>query len=261
MYLGLDDRSVVVLAGTSGLGLGAASSMVEAGATVTVCSRSQSRLDDARDHLEAIDGGEVRTVACDITNPDDIESLIEGTVAETGGLDHVVASTGGVPPGGLDELDEREWYMAYDLLVMSLVWTIDAARPDLVDSPGGSVTAITSTSVREPIEGLALSNVVRRGVIGLVKTAARELAPDIRVNAVLPSAFDTPRIQELIEDAVESGRQPDREAAMEAWVENIPLGRLGEPRELGDIIAVLTSDRASFVTGACLPVDGGRLRS
>ncbi|MFW6153465.1 MAG: SDR family oxidoreductase [Halobacteriota archaeon] len=261
MDLGLHDRSVVVLAGTSGLGLGAASSLVEAGATVTVCSRRQSNLDEARAHLEALDGGEVRTVTCDITDPDDIAALVEGTVAATGGLDHLVASTGGVPPGGLADLDDREWYQAFDLLVMSLVWTIDAARDHLAESPGGSITVITSTSVREPLVGLTLSNVVRRGVIGLVKTAALELAPDVRVNAVLPSAFDTPRIQELIDDAVESGRQPDREAARAAWVEDIPLSRLGDPRELGDMIAVLTSDRASFVTGACLPVDGGRLRS
>ena len=261
MDLELHDRSVIVLAGTSGLGLGAAESLVREGATVTVCSRSEERLAAAQDHLEAIGGGEVRAVSCDITDPDDIDRLIEGTVEATGGLDHIVASTGGVPPGSMADLTDREWYQAYDLLMMSLVWTIEASREHLIASPGGSITVITSTSVREPVDGLVLSNAVRRGVIGLVKTAARELAPDVRVNAVLPSAFDTPRIQELIDDAVETGRQPNHEAAMESWVSDIPLNRLGDPLELGDMIAVLTSDRASFVTGACLPVDGGRLRS
>ncbi len=261
MDLHLRDRSVIVLAGTSGLGLGAAESLVKEGATVTVCSRDGQRLDDALRHLESIDGGDVRAVRCDITDRKQIGRLIEETVESVGGIDHIVASTGGVPPGGLDELDDRDWYQAYDLLMMSLVWTIDAAKAYLIESPGGSITVITSTSVREPIVGLTLSNAVRRGVIGLVKSAARELAPDVRVNAVLPSAFDTPRIQELIDNAVESGTHPDEETAMADWIDDIPLNRLGRPTELGDMIAVLTSDRAGFVTGACLPVDGGRLRS
>lgn len=261
MDLALSDRSVLVLAGTSGLGLASASAVASEGATVTVASRSATSREDAIEHLESVAAGQVRAVDADITSREDIEALIDGTVAETGRLDHVIASTGGPTPGDLESLSDQDWYDAFDLLTMSLVWTIDAAEAHLKASPGGSIVAITSTSVREPIDGLALSNVVRRSVIGLVKTAADELAPDVRVNALLPGPFETARIEEILERSIADGTYDDREEASAAWTEDIPLGRLGDPAELGAMAAVLASDRASFVTGACLPVDGGRLRS
>lgn len=261
MDLGFADRSVIAFAASSGLGLGAARSIAREGATVTICARDEERLAAAASDLEGDATGEIRTASVDITDPDDIRSCVAKAADATGGIDHVIASTGGPRPGTLDDLSHRDWYEAYDLLVMSLVWTIEETRPHLVESPGGSIVAITSTAVREPIDGLALSNVVRRGVVGLIKTAARELAPDVRCNAVLPGAFDTPRIQEIIDARVADETYPDRAAASAVWTEDVPLGRLGDPAELGDVIALLASDRASYVTGACLPVDGGRLRS
>ncbi len=261
MDLGLDDRSVLVTAGTSGLGLGAARACAREGADVTVCSRTRENRERAADMLSDLGDGTVTTVAADITDRSDIERAVETAVAETGGLDHVVTSAGGVPPGTIAELGDDDWADAVDLLLMSLVWTLNASQPHLRDSTGGSLVAITSTSVREPIAGLALSNVVRRSVIGLIKTAARELAPEVRANAVLPGPFDTPRIQNLIEADLADEEYETREAAQAAWTSDVPLGRLGDPIELGDTIAYLLSDRASFVTGTAIPVDGGRLRS
>lgn len=261
MELGLDDRSVLVLAGTSGLGLGAAEAFVSEGAAVTVCSRSEENLVSAKRALEEVGGGTVRAEPCDITDPDDIRAVVDVVVDAEGGLDHVVASTGSPAPGTLAELDDRDWYRAFDLLIMSLVWTLDASSEHLRESPGGTFVAIASTSVREPVHGIALSNVIRRGVIGLVKTASRELAPDVRTNAVLPGPFETPRLTQLMEASVERGDDADLEEARRGWTDPVPLGRLGDPRELGDMIAVLSSDRANFVTGSVLPVDGGRLRS
>lgn len=259
MDLGLADRSVLVLAGTSGLGLGAAEAFAAEGANVTVSSRTEANLDRATDHLEGVGDGRVRGLACDITDPHDIAATVEAVVDAEGALDHVVASTGSPPPGTLAELDDGDWYRSFDLLVMSLVWTVREAREHLAASDGGTFVAIASTSVRQPIGGIALSNVVRRGVTGLVKTAAGELAPAVRVNAVLPGPFETGRLEELMAAEVARGDAEDLEAAREGWIAPIPLERLGEPRELGDVIAVLSSDRAGFVTGACLPVDGGRL--
>ncbi|MCF2208600.1 SDR family oxidoreductase, partial [Halobacterium salinarum] len=118
---------------------------------------------------------------------------------------------------------------------------------------------ITSTSVSEPIEGLVLSNAVRRGVVGLAKTVAREWAPDVRANVVQPGPHETARIEELVSAAVARGEADSYEAGLAGWSEEVPLDRLGEPSELGDVVAFLASDRASFVTGASVPVDGGRL--
>ena len=144
---------------------------------------------------------------------------------------------------------------------MSAVWTLREAHPHLGESDAGSVVAITSRSVREAIDGLVLSNAVRRAVIGLVKTVSREFAPAVRANAVLPGAHETARIENLIDRAVERGEYPDYEAGYEDWASDVPLGRVGDPEELGDVVAFLASPRASYVTGAALAVDGGSTRS
>jgi NAD(P)-dependent dehydrogenase (short-subunit alcohol dehydrogenase family) len=170
-------------------------------------------------------------------------------------------SAGGPPSGSFLETDDEDWYGAYDTLVMSAVWTTRAAYPHLRDSEAGSITAITSRSVREVIDDLVLSNAVRRAVIGLVKTQAREFAPEVRVNAVLPGAHETARMEELISDAVDRGDYEDYQAGLDDWGEDVPLGRMGDPQELGDVVAFLASDRASYVTGTALALDGGSTRS
>jgi len=260
MDLGLDDDAAVVTASSSGLGRASAAALAAEGADVAICGRTPERLDAAESAL-ADAPGEVLAVEADITDPDDVEALVEATVAEFGGLDHVVTSAGGVPPGTVEEMTEEEWYDAYDMLVMSVVRTLSAARPHLVESDAGTLTCITSTSVEEAIDGLILSNAVRRGVVGLAKTVARELAPDVRANVVLPGAHETARIEELVEDALDRGEYDSYEEGLEDWASDIPMDRIGDPRELGDTVAFLASRRASFVTGASVTVDGGRTRS
>jgi NAD(P)-dependent dehydrogenase (short-subunit alcohol dehydrogenase family) len=158
-------------------------------------------------------------------------------------------------------MDDDQWYGAYDTLVMSAVWTTRFAYPYLSESDAGSITAITSRSVREVIDDLVLSNAVRRAVIGLVKTQAREFAPEVRVNAVLPSAHETARMEELIEDGVDRGDYDSYEDGLDDWGEGVPMGRMGQPEELGDVVAFLSSPRASYVTGTAIPIDGGTMRS
>ena len=261
MDLGIAGNSALVTASSSGLGRASAKALADAGANVAICSRGGDKLEAAREEVDAAGDGDVVAVECDITDPDEIEALVETTVSEFGGLDHLVTSAGGPPSGPFLETTERDWYEAYDLLVMSAVWLTRQAHPHLVESDAGTVVNITSTSVREAIDGLVLSNAVRRGVIGLMKTQAREFAPEVRVNAVLPGAHETPRIQELVEAAVERGEYDSYDEGLAAWAEDIPLDRVGDPRELGDAVAFLSSDRASFVNGVAMPVDGGRLRS
>jgi len=261
MDLQLDGNAAVVTASTSGLGLASAAALVGEGTNVAICGRDTDRLDDARERLESIDGGDVLARQADVTNPEEVAALVAATADEWGGVDHVVTSAGGVPSGPFLETDDGDWYGAYDTLVMSHVWTIREAYPHLAESDAGSVVAITSTSVREAIDGLVLSNAVRRAVLGVVKSVAREWAPEVRANAVLPSAHETARIEELVEQGLERGEYDSFEEGFDDWSADIPMGRVGDPEELGDVVAFLSSERASFVTGADVPVDGGRMRS
>ncbi|WP_435126517.1 SDR family oxidoreductase [Halobaculum sp. D14] len=260
MDLGFDGETALVTASSSGLGFAAAEALASEGANVVICGRTRDRLDAAADAL-AVEPGDVAAVQADLTDRGDVEALVEATVEEFGGIDHVVTSAGGVPPGTFDELTDDQWYGSFDTLVMSVVWTLRAAHPYLADSDAGTVTCITSTSVREAIDGLVLSNAVRRAVIGVVKTISREWAPSVRANAVLPGSHETARIEELIEDSIERGEFDSYEEGLESWAADVPLGRVGDPQELGDVVAFLASDRASYVNGAALPVDGGGLQS
>ncbi|WP_266079223.1 SDR family oxidoreductase [Haladaptatus caseinilyticus] len=261
MDLDIEGNTALVTASSSGLGLASAKALAREGANVVICARSEDDLADAEREIEGMGDGAVLSVPTDITDPDEIETLIEATVEEFGGLDHLVTSAGGPPSGRFLDTTERDWYAAYDLLVMSVVWLTKRAYPYLADSDAGTVVNITSTSVREAIDGLVLSNAVRRGVIGLMKTQAREFAPDVRVNAVLPGAHETPRIQELVEAALERGEYDSYEDGLADWSSDIPMNRVGDPMELGEAVAFLSSESASFITGVALPVDGGRLRS
>ncbi|MFA9502120.1 SDR family oxidoreductase [Natrinema thermotolerans] len=261
MDFDLDGNSALVTASSSGLGFASAQALAEEGANVAICGRDAERLDAAREDLEAAGTGDVLAVQTDLTDPDDVSRLVGETVDAFGGLDHLVTSSGGPPSTTFRETDEQDWYQAYDLLVMSVVWTLEEAYEPLLESEYGSITCITSRTVREVADGLLLSNSVRRGVIGLVKTISREFAPEIRANAVLPGTIETPRIEELIEAGVERGTYDDYEEGLAAMADDIPADRIGDPRELGDVVAFLSSPRASFVNGAEVPIDGGLLRS
>jgi NAD(P)-dependent dehydrogenase (short-subunit alcohol dehydrogenase family) len=279
MDLGLDDDAALVTAGSSGLGLASAEALAREGCHVAVCGTTPEHVDAARETLEATGDGEVLAMEADITNKSDVEVFVDATVEQFGGLDHVVTSAGGPPSGPFLEMDDEDWYDAYDLLVMSAVWTTRAAHPHLADgggessgarrgsagerseSAGGTITNITSRSVKEVIDDLVLSNAVRRAVIGLMKTQSREFAPDVRVNAVLPGAHETSRIADLVEQAVERGDFETYEAGLDAWSEGNPMARVGDPHELGETVAWLASDAASYVNGVALPIDGGDGRS
>jgi NAD(P)-dependent dehydrogenase (short-subunit alcohol dehydrogenase family) len=266
MDLALDGNAALVTAGSAGLGRASALALAAAGADVAICGRTPAHLDDAREQLRAAGTGDVLAVEADITEKEAVEGFVERTVDEFGRLDHVVTSAGGPPSGPFLDTDDGDWYRAYDLLVMSAVWTTRAAYPHLADAAAdhddaSTIVNITSRSVQEVIDGLVLSNSVRRAVIGLMKTQAREFAPEVRVNAVLPGAHETDRIGDLIEQSVERGEFADYDEGRESWSEGIPLERMGRPEELGEAVAWLSSPASSYVNGTALPVDGGSLRS
>jgi 3-oxoacyl-[acyl-carrier protein] reductase len=257
MDLEIAGDTALVTASSSGLGKASATALAREGADVVINGRDADRLQEAKAEVEAVAAGSVVAQQGDLTEPDDIEGLVETTVDEFGRLDHLVTSAGGPPSGAFLDTTDEDWYEAFDLLVMSVVRLVRAAEPHLRADDGGTVVNITSRSVKEALDSLVLSNSVRMGVIGLEKTLSRELAPEVRVNAVLPGSHETARIEELTEDAVERGEYDSYEAAMDDRASSIPVGRVGDPLELGDTVAYLCSDSAGYINGQAIVLDGG----
>lgn len=257
MGLEIEGNAALVAASSSGLGKASAQALADAGANVVINGRDPERAEATADELRANTAGSVAAYAADLTEPEEIEALVEQTIEQFGGLDHLVTNAGGPPSGSFLELSESDWYHAFDLLVMSVVRLVQAASEPLRADGGGTIVNITSRSVKEAIDGLVLSNSVRMGVIGLEKTLSTELAPEVRANAVLPGPHETERQQNLIEAGVERGDYDSYEAGLAARSADIPAGRLGDPGELGDVVAFLSSPRSSYVNGVAVPVDGG----
>ena len=254
----IEGNTALVTASSSGLGKASAKALAREGVDVVINGRTQKRLDEAEEDVRAVAEGDVRAVQGDLTDPDDIERLVEQTVEEFGGLDHLVTNAGGPPSGAFMETDDEDWYEAFDLLVMSVVRLARETADHLQADGGGTIVTITSRSVKEAIPSLVLSNSVRMSVIGLEKTLSNELAPEVRSNAVLPAPHETSRQQELIQDAVDRGEYDSYEEGLESKGDINPLGRIGAPSELGDVVAFLSSERSSFLNGVAVPVDGGQ---
>jgi 3-oxoacyl-[acyl-carrier protein] reductase len=244
MDLGLQGRTAIVCGGSAGIGLGIAEALAEEGANVALLARRVDQLEREAERLGAL------AVPGDVTVPSDLERLVETTVGTFGGIDILVNNSGGPPRTRAVELDAEKLRAAVELLLVSVVRLTALCLPSLSQSASGRIVNVTSSSVREPIENLALSNAVRPGVIGWAKTLARELGPaGITVNSIAPGRIDTERLQEVYPDG-----------PTEADLASIPLRRLGTPREIGDLVAFLCSDRAAYVTGTVIPVDGGLTR-
>lgn len=256
MDLRIEGDAALVTASSSGLGKASAKALAREGANVVINGRDEGRLEDAREEIEAVATGEIVAQPGDLTDPEDITALVETAVEEFGGLDHLVTSAGGPPSGPFLDTDEEEWYHAYDLLVMSVVRLVKEAAPHLQEE-GGTIVTITSRSVKEAIDSLVLSNSVRMSVIGLEKTLSQELAPEVRANAVLPGPHETARIRELVEQAVDRGDYDTYDEGLADWSDSVPLERVGDPMELGNTVAYLSSPLSGFINGISVPIDGG----
>ncbi|WP_318570731.1 SDR family oxidoreductase [Salinigranum marinum] len=255
MDLQIGGNAALVTASSSGLGKASATALAREGVNVVINGRDETALEETREEIAAVATGEVVAQPGDITEPDDVTALVDRAVEAFGGIDHLVTSAGGPPSGAFLDTTDDDWYDAYDLLVMSVVRLARAAEPHLRDG-GGTIVTITSRSVKEALDSLVLSNAVRMGVIGLEKTLSTEFAPDVRANAVLPGAHETARIRELVDQAVERGEYDSYEAGLDDWGTN-PLGRVGDPMELGDTVAFLSSPRSGYINGTAIPIDGG----
>lgn len=257
MDLNLNGDAALITASSSGLGKASATALAREGADVVINGRDEDRLAATAEEIREITTGRVVIQQGDLTVESDIKKLVRTAVNEFGRLDHLVTSAGGPPSGAFLETTDQDWYDAFDLLVMSVVRLVREAEPVLCEDGGGTITNITSRSVKEAIDSLVLSNAVRMSVIGLEKTLSRELAPEVRVNAVLPGSHETARIEKLVEAAVERGEFDSYEEGMKARGESIPVNRVGDPMELGDTVAYLCSDRAGYINGQAIVLDGG----
>ena len=245
MELGLKGRTAIVCGASSGMGLAIAEGLAAEGANVAMLARRRDVLEREAERIGAL--AERR----DVTVPADLERLVERTVSAFGGLDVLVLNSGGPPRTRAVDVTEDSLDETVRLLFSSAVHLVRLALPHLRASGRGRIVAIASTSVKEPIDNLALSNAVRPGLIGWLKTLARELGPDgITVNSIAPGWIDTERLREVA---------PEGPSASD--LERIPLRRLGQPAEIADVACFLASERGGYVTGATIAVDGGMTRS
>jgi 3-oxoacyl-[acyl-carrier protein] reductase len=242
--LGLKGRTAIVSGASSGLGLATAEALAAEGANVTMFARRREVLEREADRIGAL------AVRGDVTTPRDLAAVVERTVEAFGGIDILVWNSGGPPPGPATSMSPDDVTEAVELLLLPAIRLVELCLPHLVQSDGGRILIFTSSAVKEPTEHLALSNTVRPGVTGWAKSLARELGPQgVTVNCVAPGRIETARLAQLYP-----------EGPTEADLKAIPVGRWGTPQEFGDVACFLASDRARYVTGTTVVVDGGLTR-
>jgi 3-oxoacyl-[acyl-carrier protein] reductase len=244
MDLGLKGRTAIVCGASAGLGLATAEALAGEGANVTMFARRREMLEREADRLGAL------AVRGDVTNPRDLAAVVERTLEAFGGVDILVWNSGGPPPGPATGISPSDVEEAVELLLVPAIRLVELCLPHLVQSAGGRIIFFTSSAVKEPTEHLALSNTVRPGVTGWAKSLARELGPQgVTVNCIAPGRIETARLAQLYPDG-----------PSEADLKAIPIGRWGTPREFGDVACFVASDRARYVTGTTVVVDGGLTR-
>jgi 3-oxoacyl-[acyl-carrier protein] reductase len=256
MNLGLKGKRALVMAASRGLGFACAEGLAREGCRLVICSRDESRIQAAADAIRGATGAKVTALAADVSTAAEAARLVEASVAEHGGLEIVVHNAGGPPAGEFAAMTDAQWQKAFEQNMLSFVRMVHAAVPEMKKAGYGRLLTIASSSVKQPIPNLVLSNALRAGVWGLAKTISRELAPHgILVNVIAPGRIQTERIEELDQANAAKAGKPIEEIKR-ASVASIPLGRLGRPEELANLVVFLASEAASYVSGQAIFVDG-----
>jgi 3-oxoacyl-[acyl-carrier protein] reductase len=261
MNLGIKGKTALVVAASKGMGKASALGLAAEGARVVMCARGEAALKDAAAEVKQKTGAEVLALAADASRAADISKVVAEANRAFGGVDILVANVGGPPPGPFEAMTDEQWKAAFEQVHLSTVRFIREVLPHMKQARWGRILAIQSSSVKQPVDGLVLSNGIRPGIAGLFKTLAGDLAPHgITVNLVLPGRIMTDRFREHQTDrATRSGVTLEKQ--MELSSADIPMGRIGTPDEFAAMVVFLASARASYVTGTAVQVDGGLIRS
>jgi 3-oxoacyl-[acyl-carrier protein] reductase len=260
MELGLKDRVALVCGASKGLGKTVALGLAREGARLAICSRSEKNIRRAAGEIKQETGAEVLPLKADLSSATEARAFFSQALAHYGKVDILVTNAGGPPSLPFLEITDDHWEEAFRLTLMSAAILIKEAIPKMQERKYGRIVNLTSVAVKQPIPGLILSNTLRTGLVGLSKTLSAIYGPDnILINNVCPGYTLTERVRELSE-VVAQRQNTTPEAVVRAWEAEIPLGRLGRPEELADLVVFLASERASYITGATIQVDGGYFR-
>ena len=257
METGLSNRVAIIAASSQGIGFATAEAFAAEGARVAMCARNAGNLSAAAGKIRQQNKAEVLAEPLDVTDSEAVHSFVEAVVARFGSADICVTNAGGPPARGFLAATIEDWREAIDQNFMSTVYFAREVIPHMQKRGWGRIVTITSITTKQPVADLVLSNAVRAGVVGLVRSLANEFGKDgILVNNVGPGFTATDRLKQLAKARAAATGQPEKEI-FDAWAADSPLKRLGEPREVAETILWLASDRASFVTGQTILVDGG----
>ncbi len=260
MDLGLKGRGVIVAASSQGIGRATAEAFAREGAQVAMCARTEATLRSAADSIRSATGAEVFAEPLDVTDAPRVQRFVEQVAKQFGRIDVCVTNAGGPPAKNFLSISPDEWRKAVDLNFLSVVHLAKAVIPHMQRHRWGRIITITSVTVKQPVAELIMSNAVRAAVVGLVKTLSNEFGKDgILVNNVAPGYTATERLQELAAvRALAAGTSPEQ--IYQSWTAEIPLRRLGDPKDIADVILWLASERAAYVTGQTVLADGGIYR-
>ncbi|MCK4874048.1 MAG: SDR family oxidoreductase [Phycisphaerales bacterium] len=256
MDMRIAGKTAVVTASSKGLGRAIAQGLAEEGVNVVISARTKEPLEQAAKEIAAI-GGHVLPVVADVASSTDCERIVAAAEQEFGCVDILVTNTGGPAKGSFDDCDDAMWAAGVESTLMNVIRLVRLVAPGMKERRWGRIVNVTSITAKQPIKGLTISNAVRPAVIGLAKDLSDELAPHgVLVNNVCPGLHRTDRLLHLAKGATVD----DPETYFEKLAADVPLGRIGDPRELADAVVFLCSQRASFITGTSLVVDGGHCR-
>jgi 3-oxoacyl-[acyl-carrier protein] reductase len=261
MDLRINGRMALVAAASKGLGFAAARQLAAEGTKLSICSRDGEALEQAAHRLRDESGVEILATVADVTDADQTASWVESTVARFGRVDILVANGPGPAPGRFADLGDDDWRRACEQVLVTLARQVRLVLPPMLSQAWGRIAVINSVTARQPLDNLTLSNAVRAGIAGMVKTVSVEVASGgVAINSVLPGPSGTDRFLELVAaNAARAGVGLDDVTG--AMASDVPMGRLATPEEVGAVTAFLCSDIAGFITGSQLAVDGGAIRS
>jgi 3-oxoacyl-[acyl-carrier protein] reductase len=260
MDLGIEGRVAAVGGASTGLGKAVAWALAREGARVGICARDGERLQRTAEAIRRASGRQAFAYPCDLATETGPTDFVQATAKELGRLDILVTNAGGPAATVSSNTPAEAWGAALELSLLSTIRMAQAAIPYMRRNRWGRIVCLTSVSVKSPLPGMVLSNTVRPGVVGYAKTVSEEFAGDgITVNVICPGYMATDRVTQLAETR-SAGSGKSVEEVMAGLVDNIPAGRMGDPKELGDLVAFLASERAAYITGTTIQIDGGYVR-